>query len=342
MKYKQLLKFILGVFFFILTIDCLLSTRNSIADDHTIKVLKKDVDENKAFFQKKQSKHLLLSSIKPIQLIVTAIAGQKHISEVLLNPGASPHAYHLKPSDIKKLHDADVIIWLGPELEAFLEKALATTTQEKTEIVSLFKDNRIKLKHWNTHTHYIYDEEHADNTHSYGNFDPHIWLDPNNALAIGHIIKDVLTRKFSENKQYYLNNWHSFQNKVLRTDEDNKKILNQISGKQFFVYHDAWGYFTEHYHLNVAGIFSHNPENQLGAKHLSQLYDSIKSTTDRCILTEPQFQPKKLSLAIKKYKLKSFMIDPMAGQFDAKDQNAYVNFLSNTANTVYRCVKNAS
>lgn len=66
----------------------------------------------------------VLTSIKPLQLIAAAVQDGTGTPEVLLPPGASPHHYALRPSDIRRLGEAELFYWVGPDLEGFLPRVL--------------------------------------------------------------------------------------------------------------------------------------------------------------------------------------------------------------------------
>ncbi len=68
----------------------------------------------------------VVTTIKPLNLIVSELVQGAATSDAILPPGASPHDYALRPSDVKKLNDADLVIWVGPQLETFLTKLMAT------------------------------------------------------------------------------------------------------------------------------------------------------------------------------------------------------------------------
>ncbi|MGB2131201.1 MAG: metal ABC transporter solute-binding protein, Zn/Mn family, partial [Marinobacterium sp.] len=80
----------------------------------------------------------VVTSIKPLQLITSALTAGITEPELLLPPEGTPHHYALKPSDMRKLTEARVVIWVGPGLEQFLQKPLSRTD---AEIVTLLPDS---------------------------------------------------------------------------------------------------------------------------------------------------------------------------------------------------------
>ena len=73
----------------------------------------------------------VVTSMKPLGFIAAAIAGWGHRHQVLLPDGASEHDYSLRPSDVKRLQNADLVVWIGPEMEAFMDKSTQSTLRRK-------------------------------------------------------------------------------------------------------------------------------------------------------------------------------------------------------------------
>ena len=79
----------------------------------------------------------VLTSIKPLQLIAAAVQDGVAEPDVLLPVGASPHHYALRPSDMRRLQQAQLFYWIGPQLEGFLAKPLSSRTQPSLALQDL-------------------------------------------------------------------------------------------------------------------------------------------------------------------------------------------------------------
>ena len=294
----------------------------------------------------------VLVTIKPLELITKEIIGNELTVSTLLNPNVSPHNYHLKPSDIKKIKSAKVLVWIGPDLEIFLNKPLAIHANPQGIQLKLMDESKLQLRSWTsedndldheTHPHEKHHDHQTDNknehhhNHHHGNYDPHIWLDSHNALVIGKAITRVLTKEFPHLKTIFTERLISFEKELMKTDESNKALLKQLNTKELYVFHDAWSYFLNQYDIKLAGIFTLTPERQIGAKHLSTLYKTIASKQTHCMIVEPQFKPKQLDILVKKFKLSAYELDPMAGLI--KKEQSYNDFITYLAKTMYQCMK---
>lgn len=147
----------------------------------------------------------LLTSIKPLQLIAAAVQNGINQPDVLLPLGASAHHYSLKPNDLQRIQDADLFYWIGPNMEVFLTKTLQTRTKPSVAIQELAN---IQLRHF-SEGH----EEHDDNDHQHqaGSLDPHLWLNPTNAITIATKITEDLSKLDPSNKDRYKTNLVEFQ-----------------------------------------------------------------------------------------------------------------------------------
>lgn len=219
------------------------------------------------------AKPLILSSLKPITLIAQEIAGTNAEVDTLLPATASHHDYPLKLSDYARLQKADVFVWIGPELESFLKKPTANLNPEK--IIVAYD---LKGLNWPTST-----TAHQDH-HSSG--DPHLWLDPRNAVIVASAITEKLVKIDSANSAYYRENLQTFRTKMQALDEKLQVSLKPVRGIGFAVYHEGFAHFISHYQLRELDYVSFTPEQKPGAKHMHQLREKL-AKEGKCLFLEP-------------------------------------------------------
>ena len=82
----------------------------------------------------------VVASLKPVGFIASAIADGVTETEVLLPDGASEHDYSLRPSDVKRLQNADLVVWVGPEMEAFMQKPVSKLPEAKQVTIAQLED----------------------------------------------------------------------------------------------------------------------------------------------------------------------------------------------------------
>lgn len=308
----------------------------------------------------------VLVSIKPLELIATAITHGVSRPEKLLPAGASPHSYSLRPSDMRRIQRADLVFWLGKDMEAFLQPVLARLTQGHRAL-ALMEAPGVKIRSFAAHaahkhaahsqatgeheahehaSHEHDAHEHATHPHEAHDHasgkDPHIWLDPDNAMAIAHAMAKTLSQADPKNAAVYDANATAFDQRVRAADRHNRQLLEPVRQQGIFVFHDAWNYFIDHYQLHVIESFVHNPENHMGARHLAELRDALKSAGKTCVFYEPGTPPNYMQSLVASMKdVNSDVMDPLAENI-APAPEGYPLFMQKLAKTVRDCLDRSS
>lgn len=279
----------------------------------------------------------ILTTIKPLQLIAVAITDGVGTSEVLLPVGASHHEYTLKPSDVNKLQQADVIFWVGPTLETFLTKPLSDP-QYANKSLALIDSKGLHLRQYEGHHHDEDELDESEHVDEHGLMtDPHIWLLATNAGAIAKAMMEKLSAIDPANKTRYQQNYDQFMAALDKADKQAATTLTPVKAAGYIVLHDGYGYFEEHYGLNHQGELTLSPERAPGAKHLSEIEQLIKKGNVECVFGEPQFQPRYLDSLIEQLGVKRGTVDYLASDI-AVDKSGYPHFLENLANQFYSCL----
>lgn len=235
----------------------------------------------------------ILTSIKPLQLIAQAIQGEQGQAQVLLPPGASPHSFSLRPSDRKRLAEAELFYWIGPDMENFLT-ALAKQHQQ-TSIAIQSLPNLQLLYYTAEHEDEEDDHEHHDehdHHHQPGGLDTHLWLSIPNALVIAERMATDLSRLDAQHAPVYQNNLAAFQQRLKTLDNELAQQLAEVQDKNFFVFHEAFNYFEQAYGLQHGGVLAINAEVQPGARHLQEMRQRLEQAGPSCIFTEPPAPPR--------------------------------------------------
>lgn len=233
-----------------------------------------------------QAEVRVLTSIKPLQLIAAAVQDGAGSPDVLLPPGASPHDYALRPSDVRRLREAALFYWVGPDLEVFLGRVLEGREQPS---VALQRLAGLHLRHFDGTP--AGDEEH-DAAHRPGSLDAHLWLAPDNARAIAARMAADLAAADPGNAARYRANLAAFEQRLAATDTRLKTRLAPLAAKPFFVFHEGFDYFEEAYGLRHAGVFAVSAEVQPGARHVAAMRERLKAAGPSCVFSEPPLRPR--------------------------------------------------
>lgn len=267
----------------------------------------------------------VLTSIKPIQLIATELTLGVATPELLVPANASPHDYVLKPSDLKKVKSADVVIWFGDGLEPFLESLL----EGKGNTITIEKFNNVDWLEFSG-------DHHDDGHHHHGNINPHFWLGANVTAQVAKEIAGQLMTMDPEHKAQYQQNLVKFEQALTKTNEAIKQQLSPYKDQGYYVFHDAYGYFESLYQLNHLGEFTVSPERKPGAKTLIAIRKTLLATPGSCVFSEPQFTPAVIKSVTRGTEAKLGVLDPLGSTIENKP-GGYFAFLQDTANSLYTC-----
>ncbi|MCY1356846.1 High-affinity zinc uptake system protein ZnuA [compost metagenome] len=236
-----------------------------------------------------QAEVRLLTSIKPLQLIAAAVQDGVGTPEVLLPPGASPHAYALRPSDVRRVGEVDLLYWIGPDMESFLPRVLASRRAPSVAVQSLAG---LQLRHFGEgHGHADAADEH-DHDHRPGSLDAHLWLLPANARVIAAKMAADLAAADPANAARYQANLDAFEQRLAALDARLKQRLAPLAGKPYFVFHEAFDYFEAAYGLDHAGVFAVALEVQPGARHVAAMRARLQQAGPSCLFYEPPLRPR--------------------------------------------------
>lgn len=287
----------------------------------------------------------VVASIKPLGFIAAAIADGVTPVEVLLPDGASEHDYALRPSDIKRLQGADLVVWIGPEMEAFMPRAVAQLPAQKSiEISELpgIKPLLIKGDDEDEHQHDECDHDHeaSEHEHHHGEYNMHLWMSPEIARQSAVAIHAKLLELMPQSRDKLDANLQYFEAELASANTQIGSQLAPVKGKGYFVFHDAYSYFEKHFGLTPTGHFTVNPEIQPGAQRLHQIRTQLVEQKAVCVFAEPQFRPAVIDAVARGTKVRSGTLDPLGIDITvAKD--SYVKFLSQLSSQYTSCLKGA-
>ncbi|QXI15664.1 zinc ABC transporter substrate-binding protein ZnuA [Pseudomonas hamedanensis] len=286
-----------------------------------------------------QAEVKVLTSIKPLQLIAAAVQDGVAIPEVLLPPGASPHNYALRPSDVRKVQSVDLLYWIGPDMEGFLPRVLSGRTLPSIAVQDL---PGLKLRHFGEDNHSHAEEadeaDEHDHDHRPGSLDAHLWLSPVNARVIADRMAADLTAADPANAERYQRNAKAFDERLDALDQRLKKRLAGVEGKPYFVFHEAFDYFEDAYGLNHAGVFAVAAEVQPGAQHVAAMRKRLQEVGKTCVFSEPPLRPRLAETLVAGLPVKLAELDALGGYTPATAQG-YEQVLEKLGNDLAGCLE---
>ena len=300
------------------------------------------------FVASAQAEVRVLTSIKPLQLIAAAVQDGIGEPEVLLPPGASPHHYALRPSDVRRVRDADLLYWIGPDMEAFLPRVLSSRDKPQIAVQDLpgmtlrhFGDSHDEHDH--DHDEHDHGHEHAsdelgnDHDHRPGSLDAHLWLAADNAKVIAARMAADLAKLDTANAARYAANLQAFEARLDALDDHIRPQLAALQGKPYFVFHEAFDYFEAAYGLKHAGVFSVLTEVQPGARHVAAMRKTLQQAGPSCVFSEPPLRPRLAETLTAGLPVKLAELDALGGALPVS-ATGYEQLLENLAGGLSECL----
>ena len=314
----------------------------------------------------------VVTTIKPLHSLVSSVMKGVGEPSLIIEGTNNPHTFVFKPSHAEMIEEADIIFWIGEDLEAFMEKPLDSLAEEAQVISFMALSSIEKLKfreknifddhdgHEDEHEghededdhghkdddhdddhdghedeHEGHDDDHNDaHAHAHGEFDAHIWLDPVNAKKMVLEIAHELSDLDPNNKVKYENNANATIKSLDELVDSNKKILSKDIS--YVVFHDAYQYFEKRFGVIPAGALTLNPDVLPGAKQIADIQDIINDKGIKCIFSEPQYNPKIIETIGNDMKISTGVMDPLGAYIDA-GPSMYSDLINGIANSIKDC-----
>jgi len=301
----------------------------------------------------------VVTSIKPIHSLASYLMDGVGKPDLIVDGFNSPHGFSMKPSHAKMLQNADLIFWIGEDLESFLEKPLNSIAKkaEKIELIEIKGLNVLKFRERNIFDEHDHDDQakkeddhddhddhdkkeddHDDHDghegHGHGEYDPHIWLDPINAKVILKEMTEHLIENDLKNASTYKSNLDKALNDIDKLTMDVMTELNESTSS--IVFHDAYQYFEERFNVKILGAFTVNTDVMPGAEQLSEIREIIEHDKVKCIFSEPQFNPDIIKVIAKDMNIKTGAVDPLGATLNP-GKDLYFDLIRNMSASFKGC-----
>lgn len=283
----------------------------------------------------------VVTTILPLHALTAGVMGNVAAPTLLIKGGNSPHSYSLRPSDAKALSNADLIIWVGTELESFLAKPLVNLSQKSRIITLIQQQELIRLPQrvsgvWEHHDEH--GQEISETGHSEKHYNPHLWLDPQNAIRIVRLVTEALIALDQTNRTVYQSNALDLEKRLLKLDQELDHQLQHVKDLPYLVFHDAYPYFEHRYNMHPLGAISINPERRTGAKRIAEIRNQIKASNALCVFSEPQFKPQLVQALISGTTANAGILDPLGADL-SPGQESYFVLLRRMGENLSECLQ---
>ena len=318
----------------------------------------------------------VVAAIKPIHSLASYLMDGVGKPDLIVDGYASPHGFALKPSHAKMIQNADIIFWVGEDIETFLEKPLKTIAKdaEKIELMEIKGLTKLKFRERNIfeghddHGHkeddhddhakkdddhdkkekeHGHDEHGHDDDHKKDGHDDHGHEGHAHGEFDPHIWLDPMNAKIilSEMAEHLIENDQkneakykaNLKNAHKDLDKLTKKVKSELN-KDFksIVFHDAYQYFEKRFGINILGAFTVNTDVMPGAEQLAEIREVIEHDKVSCIFSEPQFNPDIIKAVAKDTNVATGVIDPLGATLDP-GKNLYFDLIGNMSKSFKGC-----
>ena len=259
-------------------------------------------------------------SIAPLADLVRQVGGERVTVTVLVPPGASPHTYEPTPAQVKELAQADLLVLNDVGLEFWADKLIASASNPHLRVVDTSQGIEILGQ--------------GEGEHPAGN--PHIWLDPLNAVVQVQHIRDALVEVDPEHAAEYRANAERFIGELRALDEEIRQRVSTWSHKEFIAFHPAWVYFARRYGLIQAAVIERAPGKEPSPQELTQIIETARRIGAKAIFAEPQFSPKAAQVIAEETGAQVLFLNPLGG---AEGPTGYVEMMRYNVEQMERALK---
>ncbi len=280
------------------------------------------------------------ADITPVHSLVAQVMTGVGEPALVIQRGASPHSYALRPSEAAALEQADVVFWMGEELTPWLDRALENLAPEAESVALLHADATIRYAfrdrvineaadHHDGHEH--------DHDHAHDGIDPHAWLDPVNAQYWLDVIAATLSAEDPANADTYRANAAAAQADMDALINETEAALLPVRAVPFIVFHDAYQYLERRFDLNTVGAISLSDARDPGPARIAQIQAIVAEYDARCVFAEPQFNPDLVETVLNGTNADTGVIDPLGSDIEA-GADFYANWMRALTKSLTACL----
>lgn len=281
-------------------------------------------------------------SIQPLHAIVASVMGDIGEPTLLLKGQLGEHRATFTPHQIAEIASADAVFLVSRGLEAKLAQMSGSEAVEGRAFRFLADAPgvlRLAVREGGVWADHHHDEEEEGGEHADGllAYDPHVWLDPENAKAMAHAIASDLSAVDGSNAAIYAANAERFAASLDTLSVDINKTLTPLREKRFVVFHDAFQYFERRFALSGAGAIADVSAAPPSPRRLSEIKQLIAGNGVTCVFREPQYDDRYVRAAIEDGGARPGVLDPIGAGLEP-GPNAYARLLANLARDFAACM----
>ncbi|MDK2902314.1 MAG: zinc transport system substrate-binding protein [Clostridiales bacterium] len=264
-------------------------------------------------------KTIVYTTIYPLYFMAKEIGGDRIDVTNIIPAGVSVHEWEPGTRDIANLSKADLIIYLGMDLDSWILKTQSSSSQA---IYYEASKNIKPIEEGNT-------------------VNPHIWLLPKNALIMADNIKEALISVDESNGAYFEENYKTLEQRLLELDKQYSETLSNVSKKSFVVYHKAFSYIARDYGLEEITVIGLNDEQEPSLAQISRVIDYCKANDIKYIFTEPLVTPEPMQTIADATGAQILTLSPLDGLTEEEEKNGedYISIMEENLKNLQKALE---
>ena len=253
----------------------------------------------------------VLTSFYPMYDFACKIGGDCIDVTNMVPSGTEPHDWEPSTNDLKNLEKADVFIYNGADMEPWADDLLVSRS-DTLRVVEASENVELRT----TDGEHEHAHEHEDADHHHGDFDPHVWLDPENAKIEMEAIRDTLCAADPENSTVFQSNYEKYAAELDALDAEFREKLAHLPNRTIVVAHDAFGYLCDAYGLTQVGIEGLSPDSEPDPGRMAEVIDFVREHSISTIFFEELVSPKVAEAIASETGAQAKMLSPLEGLSD--------------------------
>ena len=253
----------------------------------------------------------VLTSFYPMYDFACKIGGDCIDVTNMVPSGTEPHDWEPSTNDLKNLEKADVFIYNGADMEPWADDLLVSRS-DTLRVVEASENVELRT----TDGEHEHAHEHEDADHHHGDFDPHVWLDPENAKIEMEAIRDALCAADPENSTVFQSNYEKYAVELDALDAEFREKLAPLPNRTIVVAHEAFGYLCDAYGLTQVGIEGLSPDSEPDPGRMAEVIDFVREHSISTIFFEELVSPKVAEAIASETGAQAKMLSPLEGLSD--------------------------
>ena len=252
----------------------------------------------------------VFASTFALKSLAEEIGGDRVNVEMVIPPGADPHTYEPTSKQMTQIAEADLFLTIGHDLEPYvesMEKSLDgqnvafVKTAENVKLLDAADTVHVHDEEGHTEDDHAHEEEeHSEDEHaheegdghSHGQYDPHVWLDPMNAVSMAEAVEAAFSEEAPDYKDEFAERLSTFKDEANALDAELKAAVENGSKSELLVTHAAYGYLAERYGFDQLPIAGLTPSEEPSQQALKRIIEEARLHDLNYIAFEDTVTPK--------------------------------------------------